>query len=365
MPQPFCSVTFPTLKSAPTLTSARVIRAAFAHEMVVLRFRDRDLSSANYKSDVPLQLSWGYFPHHREEFYGYVHHVRPSVERTGGAPEIELVAVGATRVLRNELPRNWGSTRADLVVAQLATAARLGADVDASPVVRKNLMQPAESGWEFLRDLAEEDGYFLSSSGTLVHFWDLDARISKLKPHAPIFTPKRVEKFQPISGETNPSGREAASGEAYALDLSGKGAAYSDNFSSGTKALSDALKPSRRFSRVAAGVVLEDAQAAKTHLAATERRNKRVYQAEAKGGAHPPLRAGDPVVFDGYGARHSGFWVTDSVEFSLESTKITAKMKVSRAEAADDGARPTSPGTKSPARKKSAPRLVAGVWVNG
>lgn len=363
MPRPFCSVSFPTLRTSPVPKHVRVIRAAGSHELLVMRFRDRDLSAANYRSDVPLHVSWGFFPHQREDFVGYIHHSRPTVEHSGTLPEIEVVAVGPTRVLRNEVPKNWGATRADIVVSQLATANRLAHDVDASPVVRKNLMQPAESGWEFLRDLAEADGYFLAASGILIHFWDLDKRLPKLRPHAPVFTRKNTARFRPLDGETNPTDREASSGTAYALDLAGKGSAYSTSFATGTSSLDAALKPGTHFSRVAAGAVLTDARDAKMHLESEARRNKRMFQAEADVTPFPPLRPGDPVVFHDYGARHSGYWMVDRVEFELSGEKITSKVSVSRAEARDDGRRPALPATRSPHRKRPTARLVAGAWV--
>lgn len=363
MPRPFCSAEFATLGSNPVPKHVRVIRTSFSHELLVMKFRDRDLSAANYKTGMPLAVQWGVHPKYREEFIGYVHHVVPSVEnRSWDPPEIEVVAVGPTSAIRNEMPRNWGATRSDLVVEQIARDHRLGASVDRSPIVRPSLMQPAKSGWSFLIDLAKEDGYFLSATGTVVNLWDLETRLRALKDYAPVFHRSGVAKFEPLTGETNPTGNEATEMTAYALGGGGV-AGFSENARSGTKALSDFLKPTAQYGSVVTGP-LDSALDARKHVEAAKRRTSRIYQATTRLPAFPPLRPGDPVVFEGYGARQSGMWVTDSVEFTLTSESISSQAEVSRSISTDDGRRPRFPGARAPQRRTSQYALVRGVWTD-
>lgn len=364
MSRPFCNAEFATLGSKPVPKYLRVIRAGFSHEIVVLRFRDRDLSAANYKTGMPISVEWGVFPRYREKFVGYVHHVEPVIEsRMGTPPEIELVAVGPTWAIRNERPNYWGHTRSNLVVSQTAQRHRLGSDTDTSPVVRPGLMQPAKSGWGFLIDLAKEDGYFISATGTTINFWDHEKRLQKLRPYAPIFHRGQVSRFMPVTGETNPTGDEAAEMTAYALGSRGL-TGFSEATRSGTKSLDAAWRPLPQYSRMEEGAVLANAREAKQHIEAVKRRTARVYKAKAETAAFPPLQAGDPVIFEGYGNRQSGEWVADRVEFTLTTEKITSHLELSRSLVADDGRRPRFPGAKSPARRKSGAALIRGVWVD-
>lgn len=365
MPRPFCSVSFASLGSNPVPQYLRVIRAGFSHELIVLRFRDRDLSAANYKTGMPIQVRWGTFPRYREEFVGYVHHVEPVIENTSNRPpEIELVAVGPTWAIRNERPNYWGDTRANLVVSQTAQAHRLGFDTDTSPIVRAGLMQPAKSGWGFLIDLAKEDGYFLSAVGTTINFWDHEKRMKTMLDHAPVFNRRAVSRFMPVTGEVNPTDDEAAEMTAYALGDGGGLTGFSEGAKTGTKSLDAQWEPQPQYARVQSGAVLSNAYEARQHVEAVKRRTKRVYKAKAEPPAFPPLQAGDPVIFEGYGKRQSGAWVADRVEFTLTTDQITSKVDVSRSLVSDDGRRPRFPGAKSPVRRKSAAALVRGQWVD-
>lgn len=364
MPPPFCRAEFATLASNPVPVSARVIRAGFSHELLTLRFRDRDLSSSNYRSGIPVLVEWGIFPRYRERFVGYVHHVTSTAERReAGPPEIEVVAVGATSVMRNEQARNWGATRTDLVVSEIARQHRLGANVDTTPVVHAGLMQTADvSAWKFLIELAKSEGYFLSATMTQINLWNLEQRAARIFDYAPILGRAQIEKFKPTIGETNPSGDESAVASAYAID--GAGVSGFSTTTSPVKTLDSALRPAPRFIRTITGTALAGAADAKQAVEQDARKHRRIYKAKADVVAFPRLRAADPLIIEGHGERQSGVWVVDEVEFSLDASKITSKVKLSRSVAADTGHRPSHPGGTAPSRRRPSPTLVRGQWVD-
>lgn len=377
MLRPFCRVEFATLAESPDLISARIIRAAYSHEIVILRFKSRNLSSRNFRSDIPVTLTWGFYPRYREEFVGYVHHVDDEIRQEQGSPtmpSIDVVAVGATRPLRNERPRNWGTTRLSNVVETAALEARLGYDVDPSTQVYETLMQSSQSLWSFLVEHAQQEGMLLGAQGTRVFLWDMDERMPVLKKHAPVFSYRSndVRSFEPVLGEMNPSENEAATREAYALSLSGgergRFSGTMSGFSTGIDAygqsLSGFLNPEPKFGSVRAGEVLSSPSDVREELSVTQKRTERIYQAKIDLMAWPPLRPGDPMVIDGYGSRQSGYWITDRIEFKLNTEKITTNAEVSRRESRDTGERPGAPGTKSPYRRRVRFRLVGGRWVD-
>ena len=370
MPRPFCSVDFATLGERPTPVRAKIIRAGGFHEIAIIRFTDRNLSSKNYRTDLPIRVRWGLQASHREEFVGYVHHIESDVEREKDRPEmpvIEVTAIGPTRALRSEEPRNWGATRSDFVVRELTRSRRLGYDVDISPIAREALMQPAESSWAFLRKLAEEEGFFLSAQGTRVLFWDMDKRLPKMRPHAPVFTRSAgtVQRFQPVVGELDAQEEGgAAERTAFSLSEDGKVSAYSDRFTPIGRSLSSSWEPPARFRQTRSGVVLDSANEARDHLASVGRKSGRIYRATANLAPHPALRPGDPVVLLGYGERHSGYWIADRVEFDLTGEGLTSKVSLSRSLVKDDGRRPRVPGTRMPGRPRIRPLLVNNVWVD-
>lgn len=376
MPRPFCRANFATLRDTPELVSARVIRSWFSHEIMILRFRDRNLSAKNYRSGTPIEVQWGVFPRYREEFVGYVHHVKDEARVEPGAlhiPVVEVVAVGATRVLRDERPKNWGDIRLDMAAAQMARTARLQIDADPTERIHEPLMQPAESQWAFLASSSSKEGYMLSAQGTRVLLWNLERRLPKMIPYAPLFRRDRgeVHDFQPLSGESNPSDNEAADRAAFSMSLHGGGQGRFSGRASGgatsslraTQSLSAQLDPDSQFYATTTGEVLGSSFDVRQELSTVRRRTERVYHAKATLAPFPPLRPGDPVVLTGYGERQSGVWVTDDVVFRLDGEKIAMQVELSRAEARDNGQRPRVPYGKSPYRRRAESRLVDNRWV--
>lgn len=376
MPPPFCRVDFGLLGDTPDPVHARVIRRAFSHEICIVQFRDRNMSAKTFRSDMPIRVTWGLHPRYREEFVGYVHHVRNDVRYEKGSsrlPVIEAVCVGATRVLRDESPRNWGRTRSDLVAGELTRSFRLGIDADRSTTVHDGLMQSAQSGWAFLISLAQSEGFHLSATKTRVHFWDLGRHLTRTVNFAPVFDNNRgeIERFQPISGEMNPTDDEAREQTVYALGLTGTGgnfsgrmSGYSDRYIPVTQSLTANLRPVAKYARVVDQTPATTAVDARHAAEALARKSDRVYHAKASLAAFPPLRPGDPLVLDNYGVRQSGVWVTDAVEFTLSKERLTAQVEISRALAEDDGFRPRTPRGKSPDRRPVSSALVNGAWVD-
>ena len=80
MRPPFASVEFATLGSTPDPVQIRVIRRSFSHEIVILRFKDRDLSAKIYQSDEPVRLTWGIWPKFREEFASLLRRRRSRIQ---------------------------------------------------------------------------------------------------------------------------------------------------------------------------------------------------------------------------------------------------------------------------------------------
>lgn len=375
MRPPFCSVDFDTIGASPDPVSARIIRRGFAHEICIFRFKDRRVSSRVYRTDMPVRATWGVYPRFREEFVGYVHHVEVDVETVteqDRTPTLSAVCVGATRVFRNEVPRSWGRTRSDLVAGQLAAEGRLSVDADPSDVVHDALLQPAISGWSFLAQLARAEGMFLSATKTRINFWDLGRRLWDLVDYAPVFDHNSgdVARFQPVSGELNPSDREARERVLIGLDtrdtegrFSGRMTGFSTMSDPQLQSLSAAVRPTARYTQFMTSVA-GDTWSARTSVEAAERAGDRVYQAKAQLAPFPPLRPGDPLVLTNYGARQSGVWVVDDVEFNLTTEKITSQVSLSRALAEDDGFRPRFPAAKAPSRRPVRSALVNGVWVD-
>lgn len=371
MTLPFCSVSFSGTDAHDVpVHRASFYRESFAHEVGVVEVLDGLIASRVYESGTPVVVVWGVRPRFREVLYGYVHSSRPKVAMDSDnrrVPHVAITVVGATRVVRDEVPRNWGRTTLSGVVQTMARENRLGNRVDVSTVRHDSLMQPAQSGWSFIREMAEEEGFMLVPDGTVINFWDIETRTRQLREHAPIFAhgDKTVESFEPFASETNATDREAAKRVAYGLDLSGNLVGASDRSVSYGSSLAVERRPRPRFVEVNRGTPLEDLADTREQLNTRRRQHGRVYQAEAKISAPFPVnRPGDPVIFEGYGRRHSGLWTTDRVEFNLSTSGIRSTVLVSRAESLDDGFRPRFPASRPVARKVARAVLAGGTWID-
>jgi phage protein D len=361
----FAEVRLPTLRMGIAPYYLRVVRESFTHERVVFRFLPEDISASKIQTDTPVLISWGWLPKNREVFVGYVSYVAANVDsvRIPANESVEVVCVGVTRILRDEVSRSWGNTRADLVLQRMTRHFPIESDSDVSPVPHLGLMQHDQSYWKFLVELAHADGMHLSCTGPRIHLWNLDARLRELSDVAPVFDrrQRQIKDFESLVGELLPE-RESLRSEAFGLEKQDLVARASNPETA--QSIYDELRQQRRFTTVEQGVFDSGADLAQ-HLDAKRRDKGRIYQARVELTPHPPLRPADVIVLVGNGERYNGPWVVDKADFTIEKRELSMEVEVSRANSKDSGRRPLVPYGASPYRRAPSARLAGARWVPG
>lgn len=365
MPRPFAEIRLPTLRSVIQPYSVDVVRESFSHEIMVFTYYSADFSAARITTDVPVLLSWGVHPKHREVFIGYVNHVGVDTDSSSRSRKelVEVVCVGATRVLRDKYSRSWGPTRLDLLAMKIAQSAQLEADVDGSVIPHASLMQHDQSNWAFLVQTAHADGMHISATGTRVHVWNLGARFAELLRVAPVFDRDRkgIFAFESLAGSSVP-GSEASRKEAYGL-VNGRLEAYASYPEIAQSIYGDLREPGRQTDVVQGN--FGSAQEMLNHLEARRRDEGRIFKAKASLSSYPPLRAADVVVLLNNGSRYSGPWVVDKVSFGIRGQKLKMDVELSRESRSDSMLRPQVPFGATSLRRPVSARIAGHKWVPG
>ena len=336
-------VFFPTLGESARLVGLHVVRSEFAHERVVLQIQDPNLRSRAYQTDLPVVVWWGTQGTRREEFAGYVHHPRAIVDSESSEPDVlSLVCVGPTRVLRNEIPQDWGRVSPGQAARMLCEKNRLGLDDDPFFGSPSNVAQQNESGWEFLVRIAKENGRHLSVTKTLVHLWNVQERAEKAMESAHVFSRSSSEivRFRPSGSEMN-ADAEGRHVQFYPQVVPPDNITMrrSDHARVGFSR-SDTYLTSPRYA------VLDDTETSPDKIAITHGKDHWVQTATASLAPRAAIRPGDWVFLDDMGPVYSGAWFVNEASFRLSPSEAVMDVKISRPTVEDTGYRPAFPGRR-------------------
>ncbi|MFN2344789.1 MAG: hypothetical protein ABR616_03630 [Dermatophilaceae bacterium] len=360
MPVPFVEAQFADSGEPIRVMRLDVHRASFQHEVAIVRTHS-DYAGA-YPTGSPVRFSWGAFPNTRDTFFGYVHHDEPRADADGRnrRPETDIVCIGVTGVLGEDVSRSWLNTRLDLMVGDIAEDARLLFSAHTGDHVLENVTQAAESSWKFLTRRAQDEGKVLFGAGPTVALLDRSVVLNERGAHAIRINRTEALTVRGSVGELDIDGRSAVTREAYALGDRGLVGATSRSLPTDRAYLPD---PQER--RIVTGSVVEGAGGLERDVSVLQRDDQMLHDLTVKvSGVRIGVMPTGVVELRDFGRRYDGFWSVDSVKFrAFPATESSTEFRLVKA-SVNPRARAVRRGEQIPSTGvKRVMRVVEGKWV--
>lgn len=318
----YVTVTFPNTSVPPQkVYNMSFYQNRYQHEVVIMQFRDWDISYDAVESGSPLHFTISSLNESRD-FYGYVDHI--NVERDPGTFTTEVVAVGASYVMKNESQAVYKGLSADAVIQDIADKHNFVAFTVPHPRIYPQISQAGHTDWEMCVRLAKQCGYSLRTENTEIYF----------QPMLYEYTEKRAEAVTlTMRSPNNPSGSTLYSfypeiGENLDHDGEQKAAIAVSGLDAGTNAPMAQTQQSRNkttkfksapefFDKFNTHVVADDPTVAAYEAEAADNRNTFPYRATAEVVGQISLRPDLPVYLVGVGNYYEGYWTILGTEHRI------------------------------------------------
>lgn len=325
MPRHF-NFTMPLSSNPPLMASSmELIQERQKHELAIFRFRDHEIDFDSVRPGNPINMSL-FGEQGQREFYGYVHHVKPSF--SPGIAETVVAVIGATYVLKAAAQTIYKNVTASDVVRQIAQKHGLSFNVDDHPRVYDQIIQAGMTDLQLMHKLARQCGYTLRLLNTELHFHPVTKLFDEQRQSAHIFS--RRDARNP-AGSTLYSFKLTA-GEDLEQDGEYKSAAAVSGIDAKTKTLHQVTNQNRpkslrgkkeyeffdRFLQVTA----PDFQAAQYEAKAADERTRFPYRAVVEVLGTPTIHPDAPVYLEGLGPEYSGYWIVLKATHRVESESI-------------------------------------------
>ena len=121
----------------------------------------------NVGAGSPLIIRWG-SQLRFDEFVGYVHSFRPSINAI--TKSTEIIAISAAYPMFNETGRTYTNVGIHNVAQEIANDYRFQVETDPHPYVHDQILQKGDSDWGLLARLADQWGYTLLMDGVTLVF---------------------------------------------------------------------------------------------------------------------------------------------------------------------------------------------------
>lgn len=323
----YIQVSFPETTLQPTVIySATISQKRYAHELATLYFKDWGVLYDVVKAGSPVHLLIKGLNEERN-FYGYVHHI--NLNRTPGKNFTEVVVIGASFPMKQQVQTVYKNITADQVVKQIATKYNFVSYTVPSPRVYPQIAQTGHSDWEFMVRLAKQNGYTLRAINTELYFEPVMNEFTLYRQEAPKFVMRPASdpngstlySFKPIIGESVPY-EDAIKG---AIAVGGVDIANNVPVSI-TQQIRSAKSRERKqlefFDRFDVNTVATDVTVAQYEAEAAENRNYFPYRGKVEVLGNPNLHPDMPIYLDGIGAPYSGYWVILEAEHTIVEEEL-------------------------------------------
>ena len=160
------------------------------HDTAVITATTRALDWFNrLATGTPIRIDYWSTKNNASTFVGYITNVRPRSQPDGvGRYERQIVAVGASRVLRETARATYRNMTAPEIASAVARKAGLTPVIQQHPLRRPTVIQDGETHWEFLSRLAKRTGFVLQVDGTSLHFASMSHLKQMYASRAPYLT---------------------------------------------------------------------------------------------------------------------------------------------------------------------------------
>lgn len=286
-----------------------------------MQFRDWDVPYEAVESGSPIQVNLSNLGESRD-FYGYIDHI--NVERDTGTAITEVVAIGASYVMKNESQTVYKGLSADAVIQQIAAKHNFVAFTVPHPRVYPQISQTGHTDWEMCVRLAKQSGYSLRTENTELYF----------QPMLYEYTQKRSQAITlTMRNPYDPSGSDLYSfypaiGENLDHDGEQKSAIAVSGLDTLTKTPMAVTKQTRNkttkskfapefFDKFHTHVVADNPEVASYEAEAADNRTMFPYRATATVRGRVALRPDLPVYIKGVGNQYDGYWIILGTEHKI------------------------------------------------
>jgi len=319
----YVSVEFPLSENPPKRLSYFYLnQERYAHELVVVKFRDWDVRYNYIKPTDPVKCVIRGKDSTRE-FVGYIHDIKPDI--SPGKQFVELTLIGASYQLKQARQRVYYDTTASEVVKQIVRANNWSTNnIQNHPRVYSQIVQAGHTDLELMTKLAKQSGYTLRIQNTSVFFEPLTAEYSRIRSSAPSFV---MRESNDPRGSTMYSFKLLLGESTKYVD------AYKSNAQIGgvdprTNNISIVVNTARPnvtretyiteyFDSFATNVTAPGADAAAYEAYAIDQRNRFPYRAQVEVVGTADISPDKPVYLSGIGPEYSGYWIVLSAQHKI------------------------------------------------
>jgi len=316
-------VNFPETSLGPiAVHEATFYQNRYEHEIVVLKFREWGVpyDAVTPGSLIHIKTSGSL---ETRDFYGYIHHIKGN--RTPGKNFVEVVGISSSFSMKQANQTVYKGMTADAIVKQIGKSHGFSVHAVPSKRVYQQVSQAGHTDWEFMVQLAKQNGYSLRTENTELYFQPMLEDYKNLRSQAPKFTlmPEdssyrlsTIYSFEPIIGESVPYETSFKA----AVAISGVHQQSVSPMSITQQKRNKKTKTKQQtefFDRFATHVVAPTNEIAQYEAQAAEDRNTFPYRGEVKVLGEPNLRPNMPVYLEGIGGEYSGYWVILSAEHQI------------------------------------------------
>jgi phage protein D len=318
----YVSINFPNTSVGPKrVYEMTFYQNRYEHEVVVMHFRDWDVPYEAVEAGSPVHFNISNVGESRD-FYGYIDHI--NVNKTPGTFTTQVVAVGASYVMKNQSQSVYKNLSADAIIKQIAVKHNFVAITAPHPRVYPQVSQTGHTDWELCVRLAKQSGYSLRTENTELYFQPMLHDYTEKRAQAVVLTMRDAQhpsgsdlyKFFPLVGEH----LEHDGDQKAAIAVSG--------MDSGTKTPISHTKqtrnnPTRRkvasefFDKFHTHVVADNPATAAYEAEAAENRTMFPYRATAEARGRISLRPDMPVYLVGVGGHYEGYWTILGTEHRI------------------------------------------------
>ena len=318
----YVSINFPNTSIAPKrVYQMTFYQNRYEHEVVVMQFRDWDVPYEAVESGSPIHFNISNLGESRD-FYGYVDHI--TVDKTPGTFTTQVVAVGASYVMKSQSQAVYKNLSADAIIKQIAAKHNFVAVTVPHPRIYPQVSQAGHTDWELCVRLAKQSGYSLRTENTEIYF----------QPMLHDYTEKRAQAVTlTMRDAQSPSGSDLykfypAVGENLDHDGDHKAAIAISGLDSGTKSPISQTKQSRNsttrykstsefFDKFHTHVVADNPTVAAHEAESADNRAMFPYRATAEVRGRISLRPNMPVYLKGVGGQYEGYWTILGTEHHI------------------------------------------------
>jgi phage protein D len=193
------------------------------HDMATITFSGFLTKGITDYVGAPVYISIGVNESRVIEFYGYVSFIEPVMETRKGlinnspVQTAVLTCMGASFDMSTDKYKVWENVTLANIVENIAGAYKYSYSVPADRFVWKRLLQNQKSDWQFLKDVCNSVGYYLTTSRTHIHVYDPYRAIARQLPYVELLTvrgaygdltntPGRIMEFRGLFGDVTLDG---------------------------------------------------------------------------------------------------------------------------------------------------------------